>query len=861
MKKLILRNLQSPGDVVMLTAAVRDLHRSYPGQFLTDVRTSCPALWENNPWLTPLNEHADDVEIIECQYPLIHSSNTAPYHFIHGFIEFLNVCLGLRIRPTEFKGDIHISPMERSWISQAEEIIGRNLPFWIIATGGKFDFTAKWWDPARFQQVVDHFLGKILFIQVGEDGHYHPPLNGVVNLVGKTDLRQLVRLVYHAQGIVTPVSLLMHLAAAVEVRNGDPKNRPCVVVAGGREPSHWEAYPHHQFIHTNGSLPCCDNGGCWKSRVLPLGDGDEKDRPENLCVDVVGKLPHCMDMIKPADVIRRIETYFEGGVVRYLDASQWKAVQRASAQPPITICVLTYGEYPDLAARTIQSILERCERSQYRLVVGANAVGSKTLGYLQRLESARAIDSLILSSENIDKSPMMRRMFEGIDTEFIWWFDDDSYITDPQALLHRLEIARNADAETVLWGHQFFFGHERDFNYGADVEGFVRGAPWYRGKEPPSWKSGGDGRWFFITGGSWLIRTATVQALDWPDARLIKRNDDVFLCEAIRQQGWKVQDIGPLGVAINTEPRRGRGEDADTMHLQTGEFQIISNSIGAIGDWAGEGRNSTGCVFIPTFRDSDLLEENFSDRPELTRDIDFFVFDDNYDPVESDRVRNLCERNRWQYRSSSRAVHGDLDEERDQSSFSRFILESMISLGSNYDCVIKVDTDAYIVDAEWHKEFTSILFGRPAIAGTPEMRRTDDVMCFWRIANQYFKKDFRLPDHIMHIQGGIYGLSRQALRMLSSTAFMEGEHIFFSDDCYISYVCRILGIDFLRCRTIGSWYRSYRPELKTLLNLKAIHPLTRSVWERFAAENGLLNQSGRQPMMYKNSPFPASKHQ
>ena len=49
--KLILLNFQSPGDIVMLTAAVRDLHQCCPGQFLTDVRTPCPSLWENNPHL------------------------------------------------------------------------------------------------------------------------------------------------------------------------------------------------------------------------------------------------------------------------------------------------------------------------------------------------------------------------------------------------------------------------------------------------------------------------------------------------------------------------------------------------------------------------------------------------------------------------------------------------------------------------------------------------------------------------------------------------------------------------------------------------------------------------------------------
>ena len=58
MRKLILSNYQSPGDFVMLTAAVRDLHLRYPGEFLTDVRSPCPQLWKNNPYLTPL-EHTD----------------------------------------------------------------------------------------------------------------------------------------------------------------------------------------------------------------------------------------------------------------------------------------------------------------------------------------------------------------------------------------------------------------------------------------------------------------------------------------------------------------------------------------------------------------------------------------------------------------------------------------------------------------------------------------------------------------------------------------------------------------------------------------------------------------------------------
>lgn len=314
MRKLILKNSLSPGDILMLTAAVRDLHLSHPGKFQTDVRTPCPALWEHNPFITRLSDKAADVEQIECHYPLVNRSNHLPYHMIHGFRLFLQERLGVNIEPHAFKGDIHLSEAERGWMSQVEETEGLGARFWIIVSGGKYDYTAKWWDPERAQAVVDHFQGSIRFVQCGEANHYHPKLKNVIDLVGKTSLRQLVRLMWHADGVVCPVTMLMHLAAAVETKQGRPKNRPCVVIAGGREPSHWEAYPHHQFLHTNGALPCCDHGGCWKSRVEPLGDGDEKDK--SLCLNPVllstgRRLPKCLDMIETRDVIRSVENYLQ----------------------------------------------------------------------------------------------------------------------------------------------------------------------------------------------------------------------------------------------------------------------------------------------------------------------------------------------------------------------------------------------------------------------------------------------------------------------------------------------------------------------------------------------------------------------
>jgi len=319
-KKIILTHFLSPGDVVMLTAAIRDLHHTYPGQFLTDIRSSCNAIWENNPYLTPLDENDPDVKVIPCDYPLIHRSNTSPYHFIHGFRMFLEEKLNIQIESKIFKGDIYISDQEKLWISQTEEM-GIKDDFWIIMAGGKYDYTCKWYSPEFYQTIVTHFKKKITFVQCGSTEHWHPPLKGVVNLIGKTDLRQFIRLVYHSVGVLCPVTLAMHLAAAVPVKENRPQNRACVVIAGGREPTQWEAYPHHRFLSNNGALNCCDNGGCWASRCQKVNDGDEKDK-NNLCLYPVRIkenlfIPKCMHIIKPRMIIDAIEMYYSGGALSY----------------------------------------------------------------------------------------------------------------------------------------------------------------------------------------------------------------------------------------------------------------------------------------------------------------------------------------------------------------------------------------------------------------------------------------------------------------------------------------------------------------------------------------------------------------
>ncbi len=251
-------------------------------------------------------------------YPLVHQSSQRPYHFIHGYVQYLEQQLRLSIPVTRFQGDLYLAEHEKL-LPAALADFGIRDGFWIIVAGGKYDFTCKWWNPASYQKVVDHFRGVIQFVQCGEAGHWHPPLDGVINLVGKTSTREFIRLMYHADGVLCPVTFAMHLAAAVPTPPSAIGARACVVIAGGRESPHWEAYPQHQFLHTVGALRCCAQGGCWKSRCQLVGDGDGKDR-QNVCEQPVQitpelRIPRCMEMITPDNVIRRIALYLDGGAI------------------------------------------------------------------------------------------------------------------------------------------------------------------------------------------------------------------------------------------------------------------------------------------------------------------------------------------------------------------------------------------------------------------------------------------------------------------------------------------------------------------------------------------------------------------
>lgn len=275
---LLLKNHQSIGDVMMLTACVRDLKRWYPDCNVM-VDTSCNILFAGNPYLAGSFPIGSDVIDIKMEYPLIHKIGDRDVHFLYGFIEYLNEKLSLRIKLTEFKSDLYLSEKEKT-----ERIVQE--PYWVMVAGGKGDFTAKHWWLEAWQEVVDK--AKVKFVTIGGKEHlnYHCKLNNVIDMQGKTTIRQAIQLIYHSKGVISPVTFAMHTAACFD--------KPCVVIAGGREHWWWEKYPGHVFIHTIGALDCCRSGGCWKNHCI-----NKNEKGHQKCLELI-------DTGKVAEIINKL---------------------------------------------------------------------------------------------------------------------------------------------------------------------------------------------------------------------------------------------------------------------------------------------------------------------------------------------------------------------------------------------------------------------------------------------------------------------------------------------------------------------------------------------------------------------------
>lgn len=331
MTKLTIRHKRALGDTILLTGLVRDIHRAYPGKYQIAVDTHWTNVWWNNPNVTKFTVGDGRPQVVTVEWGAairansmaITPSGNVKKHILGWYHYDFEKHTGIHVPVTEPKGDLHMTADELR-----RRVSGR---YWVVISGGKLDMTVKHWHCHRMQQVVDRLkLQGFNFVHVGatHSSHIHPPLTGVLNMLGKTEnVRDLWNIIHHADGLICGVTGAMHIAACLD--------KPCVVLAGAREEPWFEHYTDsyqafgpncakvkvpHKLLHTIGQLDCCKSKGCWKTRIVPIDKDDMTTKKHMLCKrpirpQTTHEVAECMDLITTDQVVEAVLQYYTEGII------------------------------------------------------------------------------------------------------------------------------------------------------------------------------------------------------------------------------------------------------------------------------------------------------------------------------------------------------------------------------------------------------------------------------------------------------------------------------------------------------------------------------------------------------------------
>jgi len=603
-QKLVVIHRQAPGDTVVLTGFVRDLYHAHSDRFDIFVRTSADELWQHNPYVRPAGALATtavpDVQYYQADYGVgLRQQKHETVHFLRWFHRDFQEKFGLDVPLTAPWPDIHLSATEAT-----PPVFARR--YWLINAGGKQDAPTKVWATEHFQTVVDNLRAAgIICVQIGSRAshdQWHPQLTGVIDMVGKTDHRELIRLLKHADGVICGVTYVMHLAAAL--------GRPCVVVAGGREAWWWEAYVRenrglacavplhmpHRYLHTIGLLDCVPHhGGCWKKYVTPDQGRD------SLCCYPHGMqtqtIPRCLALITPTHVTEAVMSYYQDQSLPPISqppALTDAELKQAPAQlltpqasgelsgPPsetsapatlddpiiggqFTLCALLYGDYPEMHRQFLTQLQATLPPGRVEVRLGTNALGQTSQKLVQAALDEGWVTCCYPSTSNRRKYPVMRHMFHDperpLTTSYVIWLDDDTLFDVDAAWLDKL-------AQTIVTHHPHgarLFGPLRfwDLQPGQDL--WIQQADWYRGRmfhdssrvETPHGR-----RVMFASGSFWALHTAVMRQQNIPDFRLGHNGGDYMIGAQVHQGGWKMASFSDHKEIVRWSafPRRGLSE-------------------------------------------------------------------------------------------------------------------------------------------------------------------------------------------------------------------------------------------------------------------------------------------------------------
>jgi hypothetical protein len=220
-----------------------------------------------------------------------------------------------------------------------------------------------------------------------------------------------------------------------------------------------------------------------------------------------------------------------------------------------SIFALFYGSFHQLHVRLLESLSQYGPIADYSF--WCNQVCDATRKWMD--SHFRHDYKATWSDENVPKYVAMRTMFEAADpSEWLVWFDDDSYVIKPDWWSKTCDYLKIHRQEDICYVGQRWYVHHL-----PGQEDFIRQARWYKSvpweqcptRSPKILRPGIS----FAQGSYWWLRSDVRNQLNWPDSRLVHNGGDTLLGEAVRQQKLPLHDFS-YGVKLNAAKRRGRND-------------------------------------------------------------------------------------------------------------------------------------------------------------------------------------------------------------------------------------------------------------------------------------------------------------
>jgi hypothetical protein len=225
-----------------------------------------------------------------------------------------------------------------------------------------------------------------------------------------------------------------------------------------------------------------------------------------------------------------------------------------------SVNVLLYGDYPSLARRCLQSLVDHIDKKYVAEVrIGLNAVSPATLTVLRDLVVKLPVPYHLYHEthmRNVGKYPLMRQMF--YDSllplrDNVMWFDDDSYLCcgprwweTVSSWLDMFEVVGSIYRMPLL----------------GDQAKAIAAQKWFGGRPVKK------GQLLqFVTGGWWAARRWVLQQWDYPFPALHHNGGDQLFGALCYQQNFRLKHFS-AGVSINAN-EEGKESKAERRGIST----------------------------------------------------------------------------------------------------------------------------------------------------------------------------------------------------------------------------------------------------------------------------------------------------